>query len=174
MIAGVTYFHTLYRNLIDALTNPDTFVTNAYINIGKAQVRGIEASLKIRPIDSLKLSGGVTFQKTKDFQNDQEMIRRPELKFFGECFWQATDKLSFDLRIRYNGPMSDNLSNPTWALNSYKVKQFTVVDGVANYDISKKFSFYARVENLFNTYYEEVRGYTTSPFAAYGGVKAKF
>lgn len=174
IIIGATYFHTLYRNLIDALTDPNTFITNQYINIGKAQVHGIEVILSAKPVDSVKFTGGFTYQKTKDFQNDQEMIRRPERKFFVECFWKATDKLNFDLRLRYNGPMSDNLSNPLWGLDTYKVKEFTVVDAVINYDITKNFSAYVKMNNLFNKYYEEVRGYGTPPFAAYGGVKARF
>ena len=174
VVAGATYFHTLYTNLIDALTDPNTFFTDHYINIGKAQVHGIEASLKIKPIDSLMLTGGLTFQKTKDFQNDQELIRRPERKFFIECFWQATKKLSLDLKVRYNGPMSDNISNPLWNLNTYKIKEFTVVDGVVNYDITKNFSVYVKMDNLLNKYYEEVRGYGTPPFSVYGGIKARF
>lgn len=174
MIAGVTYFFALYRDLVDALTNPITYYTNQYINIGKAQAHGIEASVKLRPAECLRVTFGLTYQKTKDFQNDQEMIRRPERKFFIECFWQATKKLSFDLNIRYNGPMSDNLSNPAWGLNTYKVKEFVVVDGVANYDISNIFSVYIKANNIMNKYYEEVRGYGTPPFALYGGVKAKF
>ena len=172
VIAGVTYFHTLYTNLIDALTNPNTWVTDKYINIGKAQVHGIEATLKMKPVDCFTINLGLTYQKTKDFQNDQEMIRRPERKFFVECFLQATKALSFDLRIKYNGPMSDNISGPTW--NTYKVKQFVVMDGIANYDINKMFSVYVKADNIFNKYYEEVRGFTSPPFSLYGGIKAKF
>ncbi|MCM8791369.1 MAG: TonB-dependent receptor [Candidatus Omnitrophica bacterium] len=174
IIAGITYFHTLYRDLIDAITDPTTWITAPYTNIGKAQVHGIEAAIDVKPIDSIKVKTGFTYMKTKDFQNDQEMVRRPERKFFIECFWQATKALSFDLRMRYNGPMSDNLSNPLWALNTYKVKEFVVADAVVNYDISKNFSFYMKANNLFNKHYEEVRGYCTSPFALYGGIKARF
>jgi vitamin B12 transporter len=173
-IIGVTYFHTLYRNLIDALMDPNTFFTNQYTNIGKSQVHGIEAQVTLKPVDTVRFTIGLTYQKTKDFQNDQDMIRRPERKVFVECFWQVIDRLSVDLRLRYNGPMSDNLSNPLWGLDTYKVKEFTVVDAVINYDISKNFSAYVKMNNIFNKYYEEVRGYTTVPFAAYGGVKAKF
>ncbi|MFH1190529.1 MAG: TonB-dependent receptor [Candidatus Omnitrophota bacterium] len=174
LITGVTYFHTVYADLIDALTDPNTFVTGQYINIGKAQVHGIEASITAKPVEDIKVMVGLTYQKTKDFQNDQDLIRRPERKFFVEVFWQATDKLSFDLRVRYNGPMSDNLSNPAWALDTYKMKEFVVVDSVVNYDISGNFSVYLKADNVFNKYYEEVRGYGTAPFSLYGGVKAKF
>ncbi|MDD5495765.1 MAG: TonB-dependent receptor [Candidatus Omnitrophica bacterium] len=174
VIAGVTYFHTLYTNLIYALTNPSTYYTGQYINVGKAKVYGIEASLSAKPAESVRVRSGLTYQKTKDFQNDQDLIRRPERKFFIECYWQATEKLSFDLRVRYNGPMSNNTSNPLWGSNSYKVKEYTVVDMVVDYALTKNFSVYVKMNNLFNKYYEDVHGYTTSPFAAYGGVKAKF
>ncbi len=174
ILASVTYFHTVYRDLVDALTDPNTFFTAAYANIGKTQVHGIEANVTIKPIDTVKVIWGFTYQSTKDFQNDQELIRRPARKFYLETFWQATKKLSFDLRTQYNGPMSDNLSNPAWALNTYKVKEFIVFDSVVNYDINKNFSVYLKTDNIFNKHYEEVRGYGTTPFSMYGGVKAKF
>lgn len=174
VIVGVTYFYTLYRDLIDSLYNTNTWVSESYINIGKAQVHGIETSVKVKPVESLTVNVGYTYQKTKDFQTDQELPRRPGNKFFVECFWQATKKLSFESRVTYTGPASDNKSNPDWSLNTYKVKEHTVVDMVANYDITKNFSVYCKINNLFNKYYEEVRGYTMAPFSAYGGVKAKF
>jgi vitamin B12 transporter len=172
--ASITYFHTLYTDIIDALTNPNTWVTGQYINIGKTQVHGIEASVEIRPADHLKLTAGLTYQKTKDFQNDQEMIRRPERKFFVEVLWKITERLSLNANVRYNGPMSDNLSNPAWSLNTYKVKEFTVAGGVVNYEINKNLSAYVKIDNLFNKHYEEARGYGTAPFSMYGGVKARF
>ncbi len=70
--------------------------------------------------------------------------------------------------------MSDNLSNPAWGLDTYKVKEFVVLRSVVNYDMSKHFSVYLKTDNMFNKYYEEVRGYGTTPFSMYCGVKAKF
>ena len=172
--AQCTYFFTIYDNLIDARTNPTTWVTEQYRNIGKAQVHGIETSLSMNPVEQVKISTGLTYQATKDFSNDQELPRRPKYKFFIETLYHMTKNLSFDVRVRYNGPSSNNLSNPSWGTNSDKIKEYTVVDMTANYDISKNFSVYMKVDNLFNKYYEEARGYTTSPFALYGGVKAKF
>jgi len=174
VMAGVTYFHTVYRNLIDALYNPNTWVTDQYTNVGKAQVHGVEASCTLKPVEGVMVRTGFTYQKTMDFANDQELPRRPSRKLFLETFWQATKELSVDTRIRYNGPMSDNKSNPAWGLDTYKVKEYTVVDLVVNYDINKYFSAYVKMDNLFNKYYEDVRGYTTAPFAAYGGIKARF
>jgi len=170
-VVSVTYFHALYRNLIDSPYDPTTWFSGQYVNIGKSQVHGIEASVMLKPVKDVRVEGGYTYQKCWDISNDQEMPRRPGRKFYVEGFFQVTDKLNCDLRVRYDGPRSDNLN--TFA-NTYKVKGFTVVDAAVNYDISKNFSVYAKLDNLFNKYYEEVRGYTMAPFSAYGGVKAKF
>lgn len=171
VIACMTYFHTLYTNLIDSPYNPSTWTSGAYVNIGKAQAHGIELSVKVKPSDRVRIETGFTFMTTKDFQNDQEMPRRPAQKFYVESFFQVTDRLDIDIQVNYNGPRSDNLNTFS---NTYKVKGYTVVNAVVNYDITKNYSVFARVENLFNKYYEEVRGYTMSPFGMYGGVKAKF
>ncbi len=37
ILAGFTYFHTVYTDLIDALTDPNTFITAAYTNIGRSR-----------------------------------------------------------------------------------------------------------------------------------------
>lgn len=171
IIAAVTYFHAIYRNLIDSPYNPVTWFSGQYVNIGKSQAHGVEASLAVKPVEGVRLKGGMTLMTTKDFSNDQEMPRRPGEKIFAECFVQATEKMSFDIKVRHEGPRSDNLNT---FVNTYKVKGFTVVDLVVNYDLSKNLSVFARVDNLMNKYYEEVRGYTMAPFSAYAGVKAKF
>lgn len=171
---GITYFHTLYTNLIDALTDPTTFFTAAYTNVGKAQVHGIEVSGTLKVIKQVDLTAGYTYQKTFDYQNDQEMIRRPENKYYVECLWRLTKKLSIDGKIRYNGPMSDNTSSTTFGTNSYKDKAFVVVNGIINYDLNNNLSLYVRADNVFNKTYEEVMGYGTPPYSMYGGVKAKF
>ena len=163
---ATTYFHTVYKDLIDAVYHPDTWVTDQYANMGKARVHGIEISTKIKPFSRITVQGGFTYQKTKNLQNDTDLLRRQEKKLFVECFWQPIEKLSFDARLRYNGPMADS--------GGYKIKEYTVVDFVTTYDVTKNFSLYAKFNNLFNQHYEELVGYGTAPFSAYAGVKAKF
>ncbi len=166
VIVSVTYFNTIFRDLIDAVYHPDTFVTDQYANIGKATVHGIEASIRTRPVKNIMAEFGFTYQKTKNKQNDRDLLRRPEKKFYAELFWVFLDKFTFDVKLRYNGPMSDS--------GGYKIKEYTVVDFITNYDLTKNLSVYVKLNNVFDQHYEEVLGYSTAPFAAYGGVKAKF
>lgn len=165
-IGSVTYFHTVYRDLIDAIYDPATGNTAQFANIGKARVHGIEFEAKVNPIDTLTLRVGLTYLKTKNTQTDGDLLRRPERKFFAECYWKAVKNLSIDMRVRYNGPMAD--------VGGYKIKEYTVADVVVNYDLTKNLSIYAKIENAFDQHYEEVVGYTATPFGAYGGVKAEF
>ena len=52
--------------------------------------------------------------------------------------------------------------------------KYTLVNLVSNYDISKNFSVYAKIDNLFDKYYQVVDGYATAPVSAYVGINAKF
>ena len=52
--------------------------------------------------------------------------------------------------------------------------RYTVVNFIANYDINKNFSTYAKVDNLFNKYYQVLNGYATAPRSIYVGINAKF
>jgi vitamin B12 transporter len=166
LIASATYFHAIYKDLIDAVYHPDTWTTDRYANVGKARVHGIEASGKIRPHPTLTVQGGFTYQKTKNLGDDRDLLRRPERKFYLDCLWQPIAKLRLNLDMRYNGPMSD--------YGGYKIKEYTVVNLVANYNVTKNISAYFKINNVFNQHYEEITGYTMPGFAAYGGTKAEF
>ena len=165
-LINITYFHTIYKNLINALYHRDTGVTDMYSNIGKARARGVEFSAKCDLTERIVVRTGVTLQKTKNFQDDRDLLRRPDKKIFVETTFRMTDKLSFNMNVSYNGPMADS--------SGYKVKEYTVVGMVANYDLTRNISIYGKIDNALNKHYEEVVGYSTLPFAAYGGVKAKF
>jgi len=55
-----------------------------------------------------------------------------------------------------------------------KIKPFTIVDLTTDCEVTKNVSFFARVENVFNKHYQELRSYGQPGIGAYGGVRAKF
>jgi vitamin B12 transporter len=167
VILGVTYFSAIYRDLIDAVETAP-WVYDDYRNVGKATAHGIEISAKAKPYKGMTVTGGFTYQKTKNLQTDRELLLRPAHKFFIEYAWEVTDKFRVDTLVRYNGPNIDTDTKLS------KIKEYTVVSFVAEYDITKNISVHCKIINLFNKHYEEAIGYSTLPFSAYGGVKAKF
>ncbi len=49
-----------------------------------------------------------------------------------------------------------------------------VVNAACWYNVTPNVRLIARIDNLFNANYEEIVGYGTAPFSAFGGVKIAF
>jgi len=54
-------------------------------------------------------------------------------------------------------------------LNAYSLFNLS-----GSYRATKTFTYFARVQNLFNSHYEEAGGYGTPGVSFYGGVKVSF
>ena len=63
----------------------------------------------------------------------------------------------------------DEDGNPVDTLDSY-----TLVNLAAYYDVNDRFQIYARIDNLFDEYYEEAWSYATPGLSAYTGLKIRF
>ncbi len=164
-IASATYFQNRFKNLIgttmDAMWN-----VSQYMNISKAYTYGIESELKFKPYDNI--SGGLsyTWMKTMDMSTDSELLRRPKNKLKLQVHWVIFPRFETDLIVRYTGPRMDSGQN--------KLKQYTLTDVTFNYELNRTFTIFARIENLFNIHYQEVRLIGEPGINAYGGIRAKF
>jgi len=164
---SATYFYNVYRDLIDTIVlDPTTYHISSYINIGKAFSRGVELSLNIKPIDILKISANYTHLRTKDTETDQELLRRARNKFNFSLDWTVFPKFNVLAKLNYVGPRFD--------INSDKLKEYYRVDVITSYKITENAEIYAKIENLFDYKYQEVRNYGTAGFSFYGGVNIKF
>ena len=165
-ILSWTYFHTRFKDLINARVNPVTWHVDQYTNINKAYSHGNEFEIKLKPIDTFETSFSYTLMETRDYGTDSSLLKRPDRKFKFEADWTVFPKFETDLIIKYVGPRMD------WGLD--KLKEYYRVDVIMNYQLTKNMTVFARVENLFDERYEETRGYTEPGISAYGGVKAAF
>ncbi len=166
VLLHATYYHTMFKNLIDALYHPDTYYTDKYKNLSKAHAHGIELGGIFKPIKNVELRASYTYNYTKDYDTDTYMLRRPLHKFKINAFWEITPRLNLDTELKYVGIRLD--------VGSDKLKPYYVINGNLNYKLFKHLNFYVKVVNLFDQRYEEVRGYTTSPLAIYVGTKTEF
>ena len=55
-----------------------------------------------------------------------------------------------------------------------KLKQYTTIDLTLNYELTKNFTAFVNIRNLFNIHYEEVMLYGEPGINAYAGIRAKF
>jgi len=52
--------------------------------------------------------------------------------------------------------------------------KYTIANFTSNYDVDKHLSFYAKIDNITDKEYQTVHGYSSSPRAAYAGIKLTY
>jgi vitamin B12 transporter len=159
---AVAYFNQKYENLIQA--DPRTFTA---INIANASVKGVEANGSLRLFDGLEIRVGYTYLDTEDEDTGLPLIRRPKNKFsFGIGY--AARNLSLLADYVYVGGRFDSTLD---ARTGNKLPPYSLVNLSGTYTIYKNIALFARVDNLFNKDYEDIRSFGTKGSSIYGGIK---
>ncbi len=166
MDVGLTFFHNNYKNLIDAVYNPNTFIVEQYKNVSKSRSFGYESQLKLYLFKDFKITGNYTWLDTENKETHLELIRRAKNKADLNFDYKLSTKMDFNLDLRYVGSRFDS--------GNIKLKRYFLVGFATYYDITDNFRLYARVENLLDRRYEEIKGYSTPGASLYAGIKAKF
>jgi len=161
---SVTYFNTVTEDMIDY-----DFATFTFGNLdGKTKIKGIELAYNTDLAEDILASLSYTYLDAKN-NNNQELMRRPKDNIKFSIDYYGIPKLHIGAFGEWVGERFD-LDNK----QGQQTGKYTVVNLVSNYDINKNFSVYAKIDNLFDTYYQSVDGYATAPLSAYAGIKAKF
>ncbi|MGJ0376357.1 TonB-dependent receptor plug domain-containing protein [Aliarcobacter cryaerophilus] len=159
---SITYFNTKVNNLIQ-------WVGGKYENTeGDSKFKGTEIAYKNEVIEDLLLNLSYTNLSAKN-KDGQELGRRPKNKLgFGVDYYGLKD-FHFNVNGEYIGTRYDKVNKQGASTGNY-----TIWNAVVDYDISKNFSTYLKLDNIFNKDYQIVDGYATSQRAAYVGLKASF
>ena len=162
---GATYFYVETEDKIIY-----SFSSFRYEQISNARSYGIESYLQYDFSNDLFAKVIYTRTHTENNQEtgDQRAARVPKDTATILVNWQATKKLNLDAEINIAGNRYSDTNN-TVPLGSY-----TNVGFAATYEINDNFTVFARVNNLFDEDYEEVRGYNTYGRSFFGGLEYKF
>ncbi len=155
---GVTYF----RNSIDDMIDYD-FTTSKYANIkGKSKLNGVEVAYSnISEALSLAYNINYTYLKAED-KNGKKLLRRPKNSANLSLDYYGLKDAHVGILIQHVGKQDDT---------SGKIKSYTVVDFIADYDINSQFNIYTKIDNIFDKKYQKVTGYSTSERAFYLGFR---
>jgi len=157
---------TYFKNKIDNLIN---WQSSKYQNIaGTSTIEGYEAKYTKMIIEDLLLNLNYTHLSAKD-SNDEDLARRPKNQVGFAVDYYGLDKVHFNVNGYYVGNRYDGANKTGTETGNY-----TLWNTVVNYEISKNFSTYLKVDNLFDKYYQTVDGYATAQRSAYVGLKASF
>lgn len=165
---GATWFANDFKDLIDFDSSAYT-----YKNISRAESSGVELSATVRPTDSLTLRAGYTWMETKDKSTGEKLLRKPKNKISFDANYRIAAKGNVNLGILYVGKR-DDYDYSTWPAERVELGGYLLVNMAASYDVTRWLQLFARVDNLLDRDYEEVKGYGTAGIGAYGGVKLSF
>jgi vitamin B12 transporter len=169
LVVGATYFENHFEDLFGTDENFRT------ININKAETRGVEFYLILNPLKEISMKGNFTYTDAKDKSvnspdKDQPLIRRPKLKASYEANYNFNNKANINAEVIFAGE-SDDKDFSQFPSQRVKLKSYSIVNLAASYKIFEFLQLYGRVENLFDTDYEQVLGYATPGLSGYTGIK---
>ncbi len=169
---GLNYFNNRYTDLFGFDNNFKT------INIDKAVTNGIEFYLRASLLKNINVNLNYTYTNAKDESPNsatygQELIRRPKNKIDFELNYNFLKNANALLQVTYVGKCYDT-DFSTYPETRVILKSHTVVNLAASYHLTSMVEITGRIDNLFNTYYEEIFGYATPGLSGYAGIKFTF
>jgi len=172
---GLTYFQNDVQNLITfVFINTPPFVKGA--NLGHVRSSGIEATSEVDLTDTLTLSVNYTYTDTENLPIDRPLAREPRHRWNGTITWQALPRLSFFTQVH----AITSQFEPTGGSNGVYNSGHTRIDVGGTYRILNRYAFLqaldltARVQNLLDEGYAEVRGFPALGIQGFLGLRASF
>ena len=172
---GLTYFQTDVTNLITFVPiNTPPFFKG--VNVGHARSAGIEFISDVDLTDSLTLSMNYTYTDTENLKANQLLPRVPRHRWNGTITWQALPRLTLFTQVHAITEQFELVSGTSGVYNS----GHTRVDVGGTYRILNRYAFLhaldltARVQNLLNEAYADVRGFPALGIQGFVGLRASF
>jgi outer membrane cobalamin receptor len=185
-IADFTYFYSRFHDQIvtlgGSLTNLSSYRSD---NLNNSRAQGVEITFRVRPIQSLELSGQYTFVDSEilaldgsslaksPFEVGQPLLRRPRNAASYSITWQHR-RLTLSTNAYLRGIVLD--TEPNWgaSMGFFDNKGYVRADIGFSYRLQHGIELYGRLNNFLNQKYEEVFGYPSLPLNFVAGMKFSF
>lgn len=141
----VVLFKTIVKDKIESVpygTGGAKYYTSE--NLEKVNINGVELNMNYKLNDSFDTTFNLTYLDTEDKSTNKELTYTPNLSASLNLNYKIIDPLSLNTNIRYIGRQYEDSSN------NDKVEDYTLVDLGLSYDITKNFTLYGGVDNIFN------------------------
>ena len=179
---GATYFHANLKDEIYGYGFDEaTFQTTAINLPGTSERHGVELTAMARLSPALKISASYTYSEATEPDaltgEDVREIRRPLHSGSLDADWRSGNgRLELNANLNYTGNRNDYYYGgpPTYARETVELEAYTLASLAATYRLNEATRIYTRIDNLFDTSYEDVYGYNTPGIGAYAGLRFEF
>jgi len=161
---GVTYFCNQFKNLISYDS------AQGYINIGKAESKGVEVELEARPCEGLFLNAAYTRLEARDKIQGTDLLRRPKATLCAALSYAFIDKWSLSVSFNYTGKRKD-MDYTAWPARDVVLPGYGLLNGIISCDLNPNIELFVRLDNILGARYEMIYGYGTLGFSAQAGAR---
>lgn len=167
---GLTYYRNDVRNLIVNVFNGATF-TATYMNVGHANMYGIESFASAAVTDELKVRVDYTTTHTRDETTNLGLLRRPGNKTSVAAIWTPLNQLMLSATVVHVSSWVDVNRDTAVFIPRLDAPSYTTVNLAANYNVTKNVTVFARADNMFNYQYQNPYGFLRPGLGVYGGLR---
>ncbi|HUR11571.1 MAG TPA: TonB-dependent receptor [Flavitalea sp.] len=178
--ARLTYFQRSVTDVIAFIFNPATS-SSQYVNQDQQDDQGFEAEAGLRLNNQLTIKANYTYVDGKLTTDNNgkdttffNLFRRPKNTMGINIGWEASKKFFISTQFQSYGKTFDQVYDASFNLVNVEIKKYLLWDVYAEYRAGEKFRFFADLRNLGNGTYQEVYGYRSPGFNAYGGIRFNF
>lgn len=141
---------------------------NTFVNIHKAQTKGLELNLSYDILNNLSTNFNYTYLKTEDKNTKKDLEFNPEHIANLSFSYEPMKELIISPSLKYVGEQYYKENN------AYKkTKSYTLVDLNFDYAINKNINLYGGLDNIFNKKVDNILGSNVGIFY-FAGLKARF
>ena len=160
----LTGFYNKITDLIEYDMNTYAYVQTS----GTSKFQGLELGYEDYFLDILGVSAMYTYVKAEN-ANKESLARRPEMQLDARVTYYVLNNLDLGLNAQYIGERYDSADK-----QGAQTGKYTVTNFITNFEFNKELSFYGKIDNITDEYYQSVDGYATAGRSYYIGLNAKY
>jgi vitamin B12 transporter len=170
---GLTYFQNEFDNLITCCTPLPTAPFGGPFNVGRARSAGIEFTSEVDLLPNLVATLAYTYTDSENLATDRPLPREPRHRWNIGLTWEPIPRLALFTQVHV-------VSEQFEAFGEVYNRGHTRVDVGGTWRILermgwlKKLELTARIQNLLDEGYAEVRGFPALGINALAGLRASF
>ena len=158
-----------YNEITDFIDFVGVWPNSGYAQIdGKSKFQGVEIGYDDYFFDSFGVNAMYTYVKTKD-ANGKELARRPKNQIDARVTYYVDENFDLGLNAQYIGERYDGADK-----SGAQTGRYTVANFVTNVRTNKYLTFYAKINNITDKYYQTVDGYATAGRSLFVGLNIKY
>lgn len=138
-----------------------------YDNISRSRATGTELEASAKLADSLDIAANYTHLDAVDLSVHAPLPRMPRNTAFLRATWTPDERWSLSASASFTDSRFDK------ARRSGPLGAYALANLYASFALTDQFELFGRMENLFDTHYEETLGFGEPGRTGFGGVRAK-